>query len=204
MELEEMKNLWQQYDRSLQENKILNERIVSSMLKDKSGNIIRRIVNWEYAGVAICIAMLLFFTGTAWMHYTTALWICYIYSLLIVITSLVFGIYKINYLSHTDITRPVTETTKRLQVFRLLVAKEKIYTLILMPVFIFTMTAVVSYWLFEINIFNHISSYLPKIIAGLVIALVATPVFYRRFYFESIRKVADNLRELKEFTETDR
>lgn len=204
MELEEMKNLWQQYDRSLQQNKILNERIISTLLKDKSKNAVRNIINWEYLGVGVCAALLLVFIATAGFAYDASLKACYVISLLIVIASLCFGLYKVYYLSHTDLGNAVTETTQRLQTFRLMIVKERLATMILLPVLMVTMTAVVNFWIYGFSIFDHMSAYLPRLIAGVIVAIAGILIIYRKFYFNTIRQINENLKELRDFIATDR
>src|SRR4051812_21280863 len=151
MELEEMKNMWQQYDEELRANRMLNEKIISSMLQDKSKNAIRKISNMEYLGVSLCVVLLVIFLFMAQQVQGGLMMVCYTFSLLCIAASLSFGLYKINFLSAADPDRPVMETTKKMNSFRLLIAREKLWTLIILPFLIPALAAVISHWLYGID-----------------------------------------------------
>ena len=57
MELDDMKAMWQQYDKTLQENKILNEQLINLMLENKSRSAVKNILIYEYMGLALCILL---------------------------------------------------------------------------------------------------------------------------------------------------
>ncbi|MCD6064547.1 MAG: hypothetical protein K0R82_2458, partial [Flavipsychrobacter sp.] len=61
MDLEEMKNIWQQHERELKQTRMLNERIISNMLKEKSANAMRTMSSTEYLSAGLCAALLLIF-----------------------------------------------------------------------------------------------------------------------------------------------
>lgn len=199
MDLEQMKSLWQQQEQEIKHNRMLNEKIISTMLKEKSATSIRKMSGAEYLGAGLCAMLVIIFLLMAGRIEGTAIIVCYIFSLLFIVASLVFSLYKVNYLSRTDLGKPVAETTKRIQQFRLLIVKERLWSLILFPALILCVLAVVTYWIEGNNIFDNFSMYLPKIIIGVLAGIPIALVVYRRVYMNSIRQVNDSLKELEEF-----
>ena len=96
MDLEEMKAMWQKQDKLLQENKMLNEKLVKHLLQNKSGNAVSRMLNAEYFGAALCGVLTLFLLlrpGVVTVSILLA--ISYILSLAFIAGSLVLSFYKI-------------------------------------------------------------------------------------------------------------
>ncbi|WP_276134028.1 hypothetical protein [Polluticoccus soli] len=200
MDLEEMKNIWQQHERELKQNRLLNERIISDMLKQRSASAMKKMTGAEYLGAALCAALLLIFVPMGGQLEGTGLMISYAFTLLFIAASLVFSLYKVSYLSKTDLGKPVTETVGRISRFRLLIAKERAWSIALFPVVIVTVFAVVSYWINGVNLFDNITPHLPKILIGVAVGIPVALVVYQRVYMSSIRQITDNLKELEEFT----
>lgn len=200
MDLEEMKNIWQQHERELKQNRLLNERIISNMLKERSASAMKKMAGAEYLGAGLCAALLLIFVPMGGKLEGTALMICYAFTLLFIAVSLAFSLYKVSYLSKTDLGKPVTETVGRITRFRLLIAKERAWSIALFPAVILTVFAVVSYWINGINMFENIAPHLPKILIGIAVGIPVALIMYQRVYMNSIRKITDNLKELEEFT----
>ena len=200
MDLEEMKNIWQQHEQELQQTRMLNERIIRNMLKERSATAMKKMTGAEYLGAGLCAILLLIFIPMGVRLEGTALMVCYAFSLLFILVSLLFSLYKISYLSKTDPGNAVTDTTRRISRFRLLIAKERLWSIILFPALMVCVFAVVNYWVAGANIFDNITAHHPKIVLALVVGIPAALIVYQRVYMSSIRQISDNLKELEEFT----
>lgn len=201
MELEEMKKMWQQYDNALQQNRKLDEHIINTMLKDKSTNLIRRMMNFEYFGLAIVTILTIVYLPM-WTHtgdYTN-LFACYLFCLLILIASLVLGIYKIQFLSATDPGNlDVTKTAERIEKFRLLVARERAWGILSLPFVLFTFYVVVEYWVKGDNFFDNMAPHAFRLIIAFITGIACTIAIYNKVYFRSIRQIKNNIAEIEKF-----
>ncbi len=200
MELEEMKQLWQQYDKKLQENKLLNERIIADMLKDRSGNAINKMLQWEWANVVTSGLCLLVFLAMWPARGTGAILACHLFSLLLFAGTLGFAVYKIRLLWAIDLgVQSVTDAGEKIECFRLVIAKERIVSIFALPPIMIVVYAVVHYWVHGQNLFDKPGAYLWQIGLGVVAALTGALITYRVVYFNGIKKIKNNLAEIAAF-----
>lgn len=201
MDLDKMKEMWQQHDKVLQKNAVLNEQLVNYILRDRSKNAIRRLINLEYIGIIVCGAVLLLFAIHLFdWQLNTALTICYILSLAFIVFAVLLCFYKIQHLNSIDLNSDaVTETARKINQYRLIISMEKTVSLIIAPVFMLTMFAVMMFWIHGVDIFEDISQFLPYLIIGLIAAIAGMLLLYRRLYSQSIKEIMDNLKEIEQF-----
>jgi hypothetical protein len=200
MELEQMKQLWQQHDKRLEHNAVLNEKIITELLKDRSGGQMRRMLNWEYLNTAVYALLVVLYVAMWGKLPLGSLMVCYIGSLAFIAAGLLLGIYKIRRLSAIDFgSRAVTATQRELENFRILMLRERALGLILSPFLLVAIYAVVNYWVHQKNLFDHLSAYAPRIIIAVVVLIAAGAFAYRMIYFDTIRKLKANLREIEQF-----
>lgn len=200
MELEEMKNMWQQHDNLLQQNKMLSEKLINGMLKDKSKSAISKILGFEYLGLAVCGALILIAVAKAGDVQGAFITTCYFISVALVLLSMVMSFYKIRMLSNIDIgNRAVSETAHRIEKFRLFMVKERLWSLVLGPFMIIPLLAVADYWVYRTNLPDQWEYYLPRVVVALVLLTVSLLIVYRKLYFQNIRQLKDNLKEIEEF-----
>lgn len=203
MELNEMKQLWQQHDHSLQENNRLNKAIVINMLKNRSGNMIARMNFYEYTSLGICsILTILYVSLWKLTSGNTGLLTCYLFSLAFIIFSLCISLYNLRCLSRIDFgNKPVTESRKELEHFRLLMVKERVGALLLMPFMLLTIYVIINYWVHGINILEHLSDFMPRIIIAVIAGTAGVIFSFRKIYSDSIKRISENLAELSEFAD---
>lgn len=201
MELEEMKNMWQKIDQSMQESRILNEQVLKRMLQEKSKTALQRIATMEYLSVFTCAILLLVF-GLQWWNLGNdgGLMICYILSMAFIVVAFAASVYKLQFLSTM---KPGVDTVTTLQQktekFRLFIAREKVVSLVLMPVMLYVIYAVVNYWVEGVNILEHTDRFLFRIILAIGTGIAGGLVVYRKIYFNSIQEIKEHLQEIKEF-----
>jgi len=201
MDLDKMKEMWQQHDKMLQKNTALNEHLVNYILKDKSKNVIRRLINLEYIGIVVCgLVLLLFAVHFADRNMNALLKGCYVLSLVFILAAMLLCIYKIRHLNNIDLNAgAITETAKKINQYRLIISIEKTTSLILAPIFISALFAVMMFWVNGIDIFEDITFFLPQLVTGLIAATVAMLLLYRRLYSQNIKEITDNLTEIERF-----
>ncbi len=201
MELEEMKNLWQQHDAQLKQNQLLNENIIKHMLNDKSGSAINKMLNWEYFNMVFCIVLLAVFATQYWnLGNNTGITTCYIATLISVATAIAFGLYKTRYLSGINFaTDTVTNIMQKLEKFRLLIARERTAMIVIFPLMLFPTYVVVNYWVHHANMLDNLSSYKVRITLAFILGIVASIGLYKRVYFHNIQQIKANLAEIEEF-----
>lgn len=201
MDLDKMKEMWQQHDKMLQKNTALNEHLINYILKDKSKNVIRRLINFEYIGIVVCgLVLLLFAVHSTDRDMNALLKSCYVLSLIFILAAMVLCIYKIQHLNHIDLNADaITETAKKINQYRLIISIEKTTSLILAPIFISALFAVMMFWVHGIDIFEDITFFLPQLVTGLIAATVAMLLLYRRLYSQNIKEITDNLKEIEQF-----
>lgn len=201
MELDDMKAMWQQYDKTLQENKILNEQLINLMLENKSRSAVKNILIYEYMGLALCILLaivyiLLFNT----VFENTLLTASYFVSFAFIISSLFMFYKKYKMLSAIDPSKNnVSETAQTTERFRLLVSKERLWTIILSPLIISSTLVVMAKWVKDIDVMDMPDVFLPRILTGIVAIIVSLLLVYKLLYFKSIKTIKDNLEEIKKF-----
>lgn len=201
MELDDMKAMWQQYDKTLQENKILNEQLVNLMLENKSRSAVKNILIYEYMGLALCILLtivyiLLFNT----IFENTLLTASYFVSFAFIIGSIFMFYIKHKMLAAIDPSKnSVSETAQTTERFRLLVSKERLWTIILSPLIISSTLVVMAKWVKDIDVIDMPDVFLPRILIGIVAIIVSLLLVYKLLYFKSIKTIKDNLEEIKKF-----
>lgn len=201
MELDDMKAMWQQYDKTLQENKILNEQLINLMLENKSRSAVKNILIYEYMGLALCILLtivyiLLFNT----IFENTLLTASYFVSFAFIISSLFMFYKKYKMLSAMDPSKnSVSETAQTTERFRLLVSKERLWTIILSPLIISSTLVVMAKWVKDIDVMDMPDVFLPRILIGIIAIIASLLLVYKLLYFKSIQTIKDNLEEIKKF-----
>ncbi len=201
MELNEMKNMWQKIDTALKQNRLLNENVMRKMIEERSKTALGKIMNWEYLNIVVSTLVLMFFL--VMMHRVNnapAMLTSYLLSLACLIGSLVSGLYNLKKMSGIDFsTHSITDVTERLQQFRLLVSKEKIWSFILGPVMIAAMIVVMFKWVHNIDILNHTNFYVHHVLIGSIAYVLCAYIIYKRLYFNNIRTIQQNLAEINSF-----
>lgn len=201
MELDDMKKMWLQYDNLLQQNKLLNEQLINTMLKEKSANAVSRILRFEYLSAATCILLLVIYSCMYYTaFYSTGMAVCYTLSVVWLVASLVLFYKKYHMLSSLNYNSgTVSQTAETLERFRLLVIKERVWSLLLSPAIIFTVLVVIARWVKHVDIFEYIDVYLPRIIIGSIVTILLLAFTYRDLYFKNIREIKTNLDEIAKF-----
>lgn len=200
MEMEELKNLLQAYDKSLQETKLLNEQLIMHMLQEKSGSRIARLLRAEYLSAAVSAIVLVLFGFIAGCN-TAQILGPYIISVLLLAASTAWSLYKIIFLLKTDLPEaPVSEAALRVQRFQLMITRERIWIFILVPVLMAALMPVLLQWLYHKDIMDMWQSYLARWVAGCIIFYISAYFIYGRLYFHNLKLLSKEMEEIRAFT----
>lgn len=193
MELEEMKNLWQKYDKTMKENNVLTERLIKEMMHSKSGRPLKSMLNTEYAGAITCILLLVVFLPMAGRAFSSmAALLAYVVLIIAIAISLGLSVYKIRQLSDIDMgDSTITDVTYRIQRFRLLISKERLIGTCLLPLIILC-----AYIFVDQKSYTELVNYLPRLIIGCVAGVAVSLMLYKRLYFNNIKQITQTLEEV--------
>lgn len=200
MELDNMKQLWQKLDETISQQQTMNTELVMHIIKDRNRRTISKISAAEYLGIAVSVVvMMVFLVMLPRLGNAPLLVASYVICMLIMITTIVTGVYKTRYIAEENYShKSVVDATERIEKFRLFMAREKIAALAAGPVIIAAFTAVVFKLMRDINIFEDITTYLPRIIAGTIAYCILAVILYKQVYFRSIKEIKYNLAEIGE------
>ncbi len=198
MDIEQMKQLWNKLDAGLDKQQAINTELVAQMVKDRNQRSLSSISWMEYLGIAVAVVvMMVFAVMLPKLGNTSLLIFSYIICMLIMVITLVTGVYKLRHISPDDYSkRTVVEMSERIEKLRLFIAKEKIAALASGPVMIAAFIAVVYKFVHDINIFNNITAYMPRIIAGSIAYIILAALLYKQVYSKNINEIKSNLDEL--------
>jgi hypothetical protein len=200
MQLEELQQMWQNYDKALQQNKQMNKEILRKMITEKSGSIVSRITNWENLNIITCFVLVIVYIIAGREGFDYRLDICYFFSLALIIVSLIFGYYKARKLSAINPgDSSIVNSRKEIEKFKSILIKEKFFGLALSPLIIATIYAVVNYWVKKDNMFLHPENHILKLAIAIILLMVSIIILYRNFYLKNLNQVNAKLQELEQW-----
>lgn len=201
MELEEMKNLWQEHEQSLKKINTLNEKLLRRIIKEKSQSSLDRIKNIEHLSGCIGLLMtLVFLLMIRQVGNKPEMIVSYFLVLASFVATIIWYVYKVKFLSGIDILNgSIRDTAKKTEKFRLYIIRERLMTfpfaIILLPA-----AYILSFqWTHHESAFNHIAFSIPRLIIMIVLAIVITLIIYRRAYFNNLKTIINNLKEIEGF-----
>ena len=188
-------------DQSMQQTRILNEQILKRMLQEKTKTALQKIAIMEYLSVFTCAIVLLVF-GLQWWNLGNdgGIMICYILSMVFIVVAFAASVYKLQFLSTikpgVDTVTTLQQKTEKLRLF---LAREKVVSLVLMPVMLYVIYSVVNYWVEGVSILEHTERFLFRIILAVGAGIAGGLFVYRKIYFNNIQEIKGHLLEIKEF-----
>lgn len=174
------------------------------MLSQNSKSMIGKMTGFEYLNVSIGTVVTILLVGFAvpFMKLpgiNDILMVCYILSVICAVAALSFNFYMISFLNNTDLSKPVAETIVRVEKLNMLSAKAKLFNLILLPIFVFAAVPVGRKWVYNENIFEHLSFWAPLILVALVLGTFTIIALHRTLYTNRINTIRENLKEIEQF-----
>lgn len=201
MELDNMKQMWQKLDETIERQNIMNEKLIRNMMYERTGNAVRILSNTEHLGFITGVLLLIVLLSQVnKMDGSTGVIISYVFTLIIGVASTIFGWYKIQILSKLNIHEaPVAQLTEQTERFRMMIIKERLIFIILGPLLIGAFYIVMTKMVNGIDVFDNIGVIWPKVLFATVLYIVILLGVYNQYYFRNIRQIKKSLDEVKAF-----
>lgn len=201
MELEQMKSLWQAQEQTKNEIQKINENLVRRIINDKSHSALEKIKNTEYLMAAGCLLLLTVFllmiknVGTK-----PEMIVSYAIIIVAILLSLVWYLFKINYLSKINFSNGnIVDTAKKIARFRLFIIKEKLWSFVSLIIVVPAAYTLNFQWIQHKSVFEHQAFSITEMIIALALGIIISLFIYRRYYFNHIHAIIDNLKEIEAF-----
>lgn len=201
MELDDLKNIWSQYDKKLSDNLKLNEELLRKMNLNSSKREMQKLLIFELLGIVIGFLTILFtlLISIYYINYLRfsipgfiaigALMIC-----------LIFGIIRTKRLLHIDYYGSAVVKVQgeilRLKRKSLLFRK---YEFILMPLFVLPLLPILFKFVHNIDIYQNIRL---LVFEGVLVIGISYPLLiltYKYLYDKKIKNAESLLNELEKF-----
>jgi hypothetical protein len=202
--MDDLKEMWQQYDRKLRQNQYFNELTLRKLNNKSNKNRLSQMLGVEAAGIVVvglALLWLLFMSGRA-MAASGLLILCYWLVFGVLLIALAWSIRKVVFINALDNGKlAVTEMLHRMTRLRLMLVRERLWGGIFTLVFFVVPSLVIVTFLIagvDLTRTNHTM----LLIQTAFVVLVVTPFglwIYRRYYFDSIDEIMENLREVEQF-----
>jgi len=188
MELDELKAVWQAYDRKLDTSiRLSTELLKAPVLRKAKGATTRLLIVWQIELALACIA-LAFIGGFTWMH---ILHPRFVFSglLLMILAIVLVSTYvrRIMALRAIDFSGPILSSQKQLEAIRIAEIRATKWTLLLAPLAWTPFMVVVFQGLFHVDVFATfpVKWLIGNIVFGLIVIALERWISYR--YAERLR-----------------
>ncbi len=196
MDLDQMKEVWEDFSSQLDEHKRVTEMLVLEMIAKKSASRFNRMVYAEGLGIILsgfmCIYIVLQFDQLEYLPNQLSA----IGTLLIMMLSIFFGYRIIAAIRRIDIMRDTYGTTaEKYKRFKKLLGTYKRVSIGVYVVLPLIMLPVVTKLLGGKDLFNDVASYGYAYLASIVVLPIVWYIIYR-FYRNNVRKVNTYMQKL--------
>ncbi len=201
MELEDMKALWQQVDKKLEDQKSTNERLFKYLIKEKSKKPLNTISVLEYSNVigSVIIFILMLF-AIPYLGSTISIIACYVFLMLALVITTYLSIKNIQLLKSIDVgNSPVNIVMERTEKFKLITKRLQMAYVLLGPLFLGTAFTVAYKVMLDVNVFADMGKHLPRLGIGLVAYTITLVAIYQQSYFKNLKVIQNSIKELEEF-----
>lgn len=194
MELEDLKQQWQVLNKRLEENEILNKKIILDMIKKRTTSAYNKLMNMELVNLMIMIVLIPTFLITLCTakYLPTHAWLIFLGLFILLVT--IWEVIKVIWLKKFDIEK------KNIQQLALLINTYRKWILMECAIIAPFVVIILGTLFFSIHTYN-----LPWLKILLLSLIVILPIFiaimYRFFYKKHFNNIQKSLDELKEFKE---
>lgn len=200
MELEEMKQLWQEQQAATVQS---NEQLIRRLIDQRTHRSIDRMLVAEYGQMAICVlSLFVLLVGTDRLTFSTEICITYPLCLLTLLFSIVWGLYKVSMFRKIDIAaNPLLQSREQISKVSLLFFKELRWGMIAFPFLLVIFLPVIFMMVRGTSVMPYASFYLAKLSIGLVVGWASVWFIYRKIYHPVFRRMLRDLEETRSFTQ---
>ena len=200
MELDEIKQLWNEIDLLKEKQQVSNSRI-KDMLKNQGESALARLINTAKIYSIIIIPLGMFFCLVSYDFFKAGGFYMVWPLLFLLICTLLepLEIYLYRLLKSIDFSvMPVKEVLKKITKYQGIIQKSKQYGMVIGITYLG-----IWYYLFYHLIFgSEINWLMIFFMIGMCLAVgISIPFLYKKLYFNHINRIKESLNELKEFEE---
>jgi preprotein translocase subunit SecG len=198
MELEKMKTAWTSVDKRLKKQEVLNTRIVTEMLQNKSSRALSRLINFEASTAIVLLAAIPLCVW--WMNVRGADTffpkITMIAGIIICVIGLVLTYYALrNYLTKIDFSGNIKDNMQYVNKYGIFYRKMKMAGyFVIFPVI--SLLLILSYYEFKVPAHLWIT-----LTVGLLLTIGVAIWIYKAIYDKNIQTIKESLAELSELEE---
>ena len=198
MELDEIKEIWQEID-LLKEKQQVNDTRIKEMLKNEGKTALAKLIRMSVFGMIALIPLGLILCLLSYKFFEAGgyymIWPLVFLFLCIVMTP--FDVYLYRLLKGIDYSRmSVKEVSERILKYQTIIRKFEMYGIIVGVVYLG-----IWYYLYYKLIFgteiNRI--FIIFMIVMCLLVGISIPFLYKKFYYNNINRIKESLKELKEF-----
>lgn len=201
MELEELKQAWNQYDKKLEENLKFNEMLLKKMNLEKSKKELNVPYIYEIVGVIIISVLIIYmFSIALQLKDEMKYFLPSIISIAIGIYALLMTIKKIRLFSALNFfDDSVIQLQKKLLKIKTEIIKARKYEYSFIPFLIITLLPPLFKVIHNIDIYSDIKLFILRIVIATVIGAPLAIWINRNLYDKKLNAAETYLREIEEF-----
>ena len=196
MELEKLNEIWTTLNEKMQNQKGLEKTIIKTMLLERSGKSLGRLINYSYLGIIVLLVCLpvmikIMSLSSSFKWIVASIIVLFIICIIVNIIQLIL-LYKV------DFAYPITKNIRLVQNVNIFNKNSEIiiYSLGILLLFII----VIAYFV----LIKKIESWmLALMIVGLLIGIAGAVWEYKSFYRKNFNSILNSLKELKELNEPE-
>ena len=194
MELDEMKNAWQQLDARLKEQEVLRINIIKEMLYAKSEKMHNRLLRYDWIGlffmilVSPCVLLMFKFYNTTPLQIVIAYIIAVVYTL-----CFFYQIWSVYLISKVDTQKPMSENIKYTLKYKISIQWAKFFLpvpLIITLILFFETARITPHFIAKVILYTNA--------AVLVLFCIACYIWAYKVYFKNIDRLLDSFKEIEE------
>lgn len=199
MQLEELKNIWQDYDSNLNAKINLNHALLKEVSINKIQNMLSSF-KWsnvfELVISALFIPFLLNFVKAT--STILPLFICGIFLLLLMIGTIIYNLYIIFQISEIRYDIPIVSAQKKLERIKLLEAREVNSLYILIPAFSIAFTALIAKFFLNLNLFDYLNLFWGTQFLGTILVTFIIVYLLKKFPNKELESALDFIKEMED------
>jgi hypothetical protein len=201
MELDELKQLWSQYDKKLNENLKLNEELLRKMNLNKAKQELQKPFIFELITIIIIFLTIVFVTGfSIRLIEEIQFSLTGFAGVLLGVIYLIFSIMKVNRFVKIDYyNSTIVKLQKDLSLLKTFILRLRKFELVLLPFLVLTILPIAFKAIHNINIFGNLRLFIIEV--GFILGISYPVGFWinRNFYDKKMKDAEMFLKEIDKF-----
>ncbi len=201
MELEDLKTVWKEQDRTLNESVKLNEKILKNVFTQHANGVIENLLKWEYFSLIEFLIFLVFMVISTyrfmddWRFLLSGIFINAFLA-----GCMILGIQSVRILSSIDLfSKSLVDTKESMLRFKKRSNRLILALLIVVPPVVVTFLLLGVNSIRNTNLFDYPVFFAVLSASIIVMGYVIIFIFHRTFYLRKFKSIENTLSELERF-----